>query len=65
MTIFLTEFEQFTGDRLVIGDSTDSGFESLDQVVELVGEPVARGKRYVAYDDQYYSDYSIAPEVRT
>ena len=62
MTIFLTNFEP-TPERLPVGDSEDSGFESLDQVVELLGEPLARGKRYVAYTDQYYSDYSITPEV--
>jgi hypothetical protein len=64
VTVFLTNFEQ-TPERLPIGDSVDSGFETLDDVVNLMGEPVARGVRYVAYTDQYYSDYSITPEVKT
>ena len=63
MPIFLTNFEP-TPERLPVGDSVDSGFDSLDDVVALMGEPVARGKRYVAYADQYYSDYTITPEVK-
>lgn len=64
MTIFATHFDPSTEQRAIVGVSEDSGFDTLDDVVMLMGEPVARGIRYVAYEDVYYSDYSLYPEVK-
>lgn len=60
MTIYATPFLAST--KETTGPSMDSGFESLDQVVEIMGdEYVRRSKRMVIYgpdeDRIVYSDF--------
>lgn len=46
-TIYATPYNQAT--KQCTGPSTDSGFESLDQVAGMMGEPTHRSPRWVAY----------------
>lgn len=60
MTIYATPFLAST--KKTTRPSMDSGFESLDQVVEIMGEEyISRDKRTVIYgpdeDRIIYSDY--------
>jgi len=54
MTIYITPYDVATLRPTSL--STDSGLESLDQVVEIMGEPTERGQRWVAYDEMAYSE---------
>lgn len=47
MTIYATPYNQAT--KQTTGPSTDSGFESLDQVVGMMGNPMHRSPRWLAY----------------
>lgn len=47
MTVYATPYNQ--ADKQCTGPSTDSGFESLDQVVGMMGEPMHRASRWLAY----------------
>ena len=60
MTIYATPFK--AGTKETTGPSTDSGFQSLDDVVTAMGEDyVRRGKRMVIYgpgeDRVVFSDF--------
>lgn len=37
--------------RTVTGPSSDSGFASIDEVIEMMGEPISRAPRYAIYGD--------------
>jgi hypothetical protein len=56
-TIFVTEFDTRT--KKATGAGTDSGFNSLDEVRQLMGEPILAGKRSLTYDGVFYSDYNL------
>lgn len=47
MTIYATPFK--AGTKETTGPSTDSGFQSLDDVVTAMGEPLKRYKSMVIY----------------
>lgn len=47
MTIYATPFKAST--KETTGPSTDSGFQSLDDVVAAMGEPLKRYKAMVIY----------------
>jgi hypothetical protein len=49
MTIYATPFKNRT--KKTTGPSTDSGFESLDQVVAMMGEPLKTTRQMVIYGD--------------
>lgn len=54
--IYLTPYNPTT--REAVADSADSGFSSLDEVVLLMGEPKARGPRWMTYPDGVaFSDF--------
>lgn len=55
--IYMTEFETVGEHRRAVGPSVDSGFESLDQVVALMGEPLTRGPRQVIYPGIAFDDH--------
>jgi len=46
--IYLTPYDPVT---LLAGESSDSGFQSLDQVVELMGPPAHRSPTWMTYPD--------------
>lgn len=50
MTIYATPFDNCT--KKTTGKSTDSGFESLDQVVMMMGEPLKTTQQMVIYGDK-------------
>lgn len=61
MTIYATPYNPTT--KEATGPSTDSGFESLDQVVCMIGVPTHRSPRWLSYitgDDQAVA-YSTFP----
>ncbi len=47
MTIYATPYNVRT--KQTTGPSTDAWFESLDQVVAMMGEPMHRSARWLAY----------------
>ena len=49
MTIFVTPFDPKT--RQCQSVSTDSGFNSLEQVVEMMGEPIKQTEAFLIYGD--------------
>lgn len=54
--IYLTAYDPET--REAVADSVDSGFGSLDAVVESMGPPKSRGRRYLTYPDGVaFSDF--------
>ncbi len=59
MTIYATPFKNST--KQCSGPSTDAGFESLDDVVAAMGEPLHRYKRMAIYgpgeDRVVFSDF--------
>lgn len=59
MTIYATPFKAST--KETTGPSTDSGFQSLDDVVTAMGEPLKRYKRMAIYgpgeDRVVFSDF--------
>jgi len=60
MTIYATPYNPTT--KETTGPSKDSGFESLDQVADMMGPPTHRSPRWLAYvtgDDQAiaYSEF--------
>lgn len=57
MPIYVTYFCPRT--KQVVSDSEDSGFNSIDDVVALMGPPLSRGKRTATYRDEFYSDYAV------
>lgn len=47
---------------VAVDKRTDTGLSSLDEVVEMFGEPLARGKRYVIYGtDENKTIFSDVP----
>lgn len=56
-TIYVTPFDPAT--KQTTGDSVDSGFESLEDVELINGEPLTRGKRTLTYEGTFYSNYSV------
>lgn len=63
--IYATPYNPTT--KQTTGPSTDSGLESLDQVVEFMGPPTSRSPRWLAYiaaDDQAtaYSEFPFRLE---
>lgn len=65
MTIFVTPFDNST--KKCSGPSTDSGFDSLDDVAFAMGEPdVPRSKRTLIYgledDSVVFSDFVLCVE---
>jgi hypothetical protein len=61
MTIYVTEFDANT--KEVLADAVDSGFEDLDSVVMVMGEPLRRAKRTLTYRDCFYSDYCLHHKI--
>ncbi len=65
--IYVTKFCPVT--KLVLQSATESGFEYIDDVVDLMGTPLVRGKRTATYRDEFYSEYQLhcksEPGVRT
>lgn len=65
--IYLTKFCPVT--RLVTEGATESGFQSIDEVVAIMGPPLVQGKRTATYRDEFYSEYQLhcktEPGVRT
>lgn len=55
--IYVTKFCPVT--KLVTESAKPSGFDTLDDVVMIVGEPVVRGARTATYKDEFYSEYQI------
>ncbi|MNR58362.1 hypothetical protein D3C85_1793420 [compost metagenome] len=61
MTIYATPFDPGTGQPTA--GSTDSGFTTLDEVVEAMGSDYrSRGVRCVIYADLMFSDYVLRLE---
>ncbi len=65
-TIYATPFTN--SNKAATGPSTDSGFESVNQVVEMIGAPVATSKRTLVYGESedriIYSDFVVCNGVR-
>ena len=60
MTIYATPYKTET--KKPTGHSVDSGFESLEQVVEVMGEPViTHGSLYIYGDDEDRVLFSRVP----
>lgn len=57
MTIYVTKFCPET--KRVLESARDSGFDSIEQVVELNGTPVSRGKVTATYKGLFYSTYNL------
>lgn len=60
--IYMTEFTTSPDGehRYATGPSIDSGFESLDQVVEVMGsEYLTRGPRQVIYPGMVFDDHGL------
>lgn len=57
MDIFVTKFCPAT--RLILESATKSGFQSIDEVVMLMGEPLVRGPRTATYRSEFYSEYQL------
>ncbi len=56
--IYQTEFTTDGEHRRATGPSIDSGFESLDQVVEVMGDGyLTRGPRQVVYPGVVFDDH--------
>ena len=55
--IYATPFDPVTLEAL--GQSTNSGFESLEQVKEMLGPPNTDNKRSLIYDGIAYSDFAF------
>ena len=53
--IYMTPFDTQT--KLATSASTDSGFDSIQQVRDVMGEPSTDGKRIVIYDDVAFTEY--------
>lgn len=49
MTIFLTPYNPDHPQRLCTGPSVDSGFTNLDEVRDMMGEPLHVGRGYLLY----------------
>lgn len=56
-TIYVTHFCPHT--KRVLEGAKDSGFGSIDEVVELLGEPLVRGARTATYREFFYSEYQL------
>jgi hypothetical protein len=61
VTIYVTTFDPNT--KQVTACATDSGFESIEQVVEFMGPPLAHGKRTATYRTMFYSDYCLTQKI--
>lgn len=55
--IYVTKFCPVT--KLVAASATPSGFDTIDDVVMIMGEPIVRGARTATYKDEFYSEYQI------
>ena len=63
MTIHSTPFDPDT--KQPTGPSTDSGFGSIDEAVEILGDGyLSRGKRSVTYLGVFLSDYVLTGPSR-
>ncbi len=63
MTIFVTNFDPNDLDNP--GPSTDSGFQSLEQVIELVGSDYrTKSERTVVYEGVVFSDFVFSIDGR-
>lgn len=56
-TIFVTKFCPET--KRVSESAKDSGFTSIQQVIDLMGPPLNRGFRTATYRTLFYSEYSL------
>lgn len=56
-TIYVTEFCPET--KRVLKSARDSGFTSIDQVVELMGAPLIKSARTATYRKLFYSEYNL------
>lgn len=56
--IYATQFD--TATKLATAQSEPSGFDSINQVREVMGAPSTDGKRIVIYDNVTFSEYKIA-----
>jgi hypothetical protein len=56
-TIYVTKFCPKT--RRVLESAKPSGFQSIDEVVLLFGEPITRGPKTATYRDTFYSVYQL------
>lgn len=56
-TIYVTKFCQRT--KRVLESPKPSGFQSIDEVVMIMGTPIAQGKRTATYKDSFYSEYQL------
>lgn len=61
--IYQTKFDPVT--RWPTAASVDSGLETLDDVELFYGPGLTRGKRWVCYEDVYFSEYLVSYEPRT
>lgn len=57
MTIYVTLFDPET--KQPTANSEPSGFDTLDDVAAILGEPIVRGKRTLTYAGSFYSNYSV------
>ena len=61
-TIYATPYNESTGEQT--GESTDSGFTSINQVIETMGDEYERGNNHVVVygrgeDQVIFSDFSF------
>lgn len=60
--IYATQFDTTT--KQATGPSEPAGFDSIDQVRDLMGPPSTDGKRIVIYDNVAFTEYVIALPAR-
>lgn len=53
--IYITPFNTTT--KQATSASSDSGFSTIQEVRDVMGEPTTDGKRIVIYDDVAFSEY--------
>lgn len=62
--IYLTPYDPTHPQRLCTGPSTDSGFSSLEEVRQLMGEPLHAGRGYLLYPGgTCFSNMRLAAEL--
>jgi hypothetical protein len=58
MTIYITFTDPDT--KEATAPSHESGFETLEDVEVVMGEPLHKAKRTRTYSDMFFSDYKVA-----
>lgn len=57
MAIYMTRFNPET--KQVTEGATETGLNSIDEVVMLYGDPLSRGARTATYREFFFSDYKL------